>query len=280
MSLSNKPTVTVVIPVYNDERYIGECLDALCNQTSKPYEIIVVDNNCIDKSIDIVKKYKNVIIKRQKVQGLSHARNMGFNCARGDIIVRIDADTQVPPDYIDRLRVIFNDKATGAVTGYAISRFELIPKTSIAWNWLYHAYVEAYLGYKVLYGANMAIRRSLWGEINDLVLNDDAATHEDQDLSLALASVGVKVRVYPKLVVSVNTQSLQSYQKFKLYHQLLKNTKVIDINHPRSNTPNRLPKSHFIRRLFLWVSSVWAIYVYYFFAIIYSAYLKLAKADF
>src|SRR3989304_3585243 len=66
--------VSVVIPVYNEEKYIKNCLDSLMNQTEKPDEIIVVDNNCTDKTVSIVKKYKRIkIIQEKKTIGFCNS---------------------------------------------------------------------------------------------------------------------------------------------------------------------------------------------------------------
>ena len=54
--------VSVVIPVYNEEKYIKNCLESLMKQEEKPDEIIVVDNNCTDETINIVKKYNGIKI--------------------------------------------------------------------------------------------------------------------------------------------------------------------------------------------------------------------------
>ena len=61
--------VSVVIPVYNEEKKISNCLNSLMKQDEKPDEIIVVDNNCIDKTISIVKKYATVKIIQEKKTG-------------------------------------------------------------------------------------------------------------------------------------------------------------------------------------------------------------------
>ena len=58
MSAKNKLTLSIVIPVFNEQRYIKACLDSIAAQTVKPDEVIVVDNNSTDKTVQIAKKYK------------------------------------------------------------------------------------------------------------------------------------------------------------------------------------------------------------------------------
>src|ERR1035437_9820650 len=87
--------VSVVIPAYNEEKYIGACLDSLMDQKEKPDEIIVVNNNSTDNTAKIVKKYPVRLINEEQ-QGMIPARNRGFNEAKFEIIARTDADTILP----------------------------------------------------------------------------------------------------------------------------------------------------------------------------------------
>lgn len=90
--------LSIVIPVYNVEKYLKRCLDSifLQNIDSSVYEVIVVNDGSPDKSSKIISKYatlyKNLIVINQKNQGLSIARNNGINAASGDYIWCVDSD--------------------------------------------------------------------------------------------------------------------------------------------------------------------------------------------
>lgn len=99
--------ISVIIPVYNEEKYIVPCLKSLLKQEEKPDEIIVVDNNCTDKTIPLVRKYPVKIVKEKK-QGIVFARNHGFNIATGDIIARIDADSTAPKNWVQTIKKNFS----------------------------------------------------------------------------------------------------------------------------------------------------------------------------
>ena len=90
------PKFSIIIPVYNVEKYIKKCLDSIFEQSFKDYEVIVVNDGTKDNSMDIVKEY-NVKIINQKNQGLSEARNSGAKKATGEYLIFIDSD-----DYIDK----------------------------------------------------------------------------------------------------------------------------------------------------------------------------------
>ena len=85
------PKYSIIIPVYNVEKYIKKCLDSVFSQTDKDFEVIVVNDGTKDNSMDIVKKY-DVKIINQKNQGLSAARNRGVKEAVGDYLIFLDSD--------------------------------------------------------------------------------------------------------------------------------------------------------------------------------------------
>ena len=89
--------VSVIIPCYNVEEYIVECLDSVYNQTYAHIEVIVVDNNSVDNTLQLVHDYKErnhapLTITQEKNQGLSFARNAGLEIAKGEWIQFLDAD--------------------------------------------------------------------------------------------------------------------------------------------------------------------------------------------
>lgn len=86
--------LSIIVPVYNVEEYIEECILSLLRQTLKEIEIIVVNDGTKDKSIDIVRKFNDNRIKiiNQDNKGLSGARNTGLRVARGEFIAFVDSD--------------------------------------------------------------------------------------------------------------------------------------------------------------------------------------------
>lgn len=103
------PKFSIIIPVYNVEDYIKECLDSVMNQTYKDYEVIVVNDGTKDNSMDIVKKYKVKTINQEN-QGLSVARNTGAKAARGEYIIFLDSDDTIEKDLLKELSEAIEDK--------------------------------------------------------------------------------------------------------------------------------------------------------------------------
>lgn len=95
------PKISVIVPVYNVEKYLDKCLDSLVNQTLKDIEIIIVNDGSPDHSQDIIDRYANKYSKKVKAfkkenGGLSDARNYGLSRAKGEYVLFVDSD-----DYID-----------------------------------------------------------------------------------------------------------------------------------------------------------------------------------
>jgi glycosyltransferase involved in cell wall biosynthesis len=70
--------ISIIIPVYNEAESLNACLDAIANQTIKPYEVIVVDNNSLDDTRLVAKAYDFVTLISETKQGVVHARSTGF----------------------------------------------------------------------------------------------------------------------------------------------------------------------------------------------------------
>jgi glycosyltransferase involved in cell wall biosynthesis len=183
--------VSVVIPVYNEEKYIKGCLDSLVIQEEKPDEIIVVDNNCTDKTIEIVKKYKNIEILKETAQGMTPARNSGFNQAKYEIIVKCDADSILPSDWIKNIKNDFiqNPDAVAVSMPIKLNDICLIGHSTIPF-YIYIFIPMLMTGFYYLIGPGYAIKKTAWNKIRSEICLDDKKVHEDIDISFHLKKYG------------------------------------------------------------------------------------------
>ena len=105
--MKEESLVSVIVPVYNAEKYIEQCIDSIISQTYKNIELILVDDGSTDLSSEICKKYskenEKVIYIKKKNTGVSDTRNIGIECARGKFLIFIDADDFVEERYIETL---------------------------------------------------------------------------------------------------------------------------------------------------------------------------------
>lgn len=150
--------VSIIVPVYNIERFVGRCLESLIGQTYGNIEIIVVDDGSTDGSSGIcdemAQRDKRVKVFHKKNGGLSDARNFGIRKAHGEIVALVDGDDYVEMDYIEVMAEAmfkndadvvvcgFNDKSpkTATISGNDAVKRLLIGQENmeiVAWNKLY-----------------------------------------------------------------------------------------------------------------------------------------------
>lgn len=102
-----EPKVSVIIPVYNVENYLKECLESISRQTLREIEIICVDDGSTDNSVKVLEEYMKgeprITHVHQNNGGLSQARNTGFSLARGQYVYFIDSDDLLKPEALERL---------------------------------------------------------------------------------------------------------------------------------------------------------------------------------
>lgn len=105
--MNQKPLISVVVPVYNVEKYLNKCLDSIIGQTYSNLEIILVDDGSTDNSGVICDVYKEkdsrIRVVHQKNQGLSGARNAGINNANGELLGFVDSDDYIVENMYERL---------------------------------------------------------------------------------------------------------------------------------------------------------------------------------
>lgn len=207
-----KLTVSIVIPAYNEEGQLALCLEAIARQTVKPLEVIVVDNNSTDATAAIATRYPFVTILHESQQGVVYARNRGFNAARGEIIGRLDGDSVIPADWVERVQSIFANKSTDAFSGGVTYR-------NVGWSKAFNAIdqgIRSYLWKRMsnvdeqfLYGVNMALRRGAWQEVRGETCTA-RHLHEDQDLAVHLSRMGARIVYEPTLLVSISPRQAAS----------------------------------------------------------------------
>ena len=203
--------ISLVIPVYNDADSLRLCLETIAGLDVKPFEVIVVDNNSTDGSGMVAAEYPFVRLVYEKKQGIEHARTCGFNAAKGDIIARIDADTLIPGDWLDKINALFaRDIQLMAVSGTAdYYDFILSPVANVIDRWA-RRYLTARLGNRLfLFGANMAIKKSAWDKIKNELCGCDGM-HEDLDLGIHLQAKGMKVSYASDLVAGISSRRIGS----------------------------------------------------------------------
>ena len=112
--------ISIIIPIYNAERYVLDCLKSIENQTFKDFEVILVDDGSEDNTVRVCNEYikkseMNIKLYKKKNGGPSSARNYGLTKACAKYICFIDSDDLIKEDHLD---VLYNNKSDFVVEGY------------------------------------------------------------------------------------------------------------------------------------------------------------------
>src|ERR1700721_1766685 len=96
----------IIMAVYNGEPFLSEAMDSILKQTFTDFELVVVDDGSTDKTPDILASYRNkdkrIVVVRQPNSGLARSLNYAMTVARGEYVVRMDADGCVPQNRLER----------------------------------------------------------------------------------------------------------------------------------------------------------------------------------
>ena len=186
-------TLSIVIPVYNEEHHLAACLDAIAAQSIMPDEVIVVDNNSTDKTVEVAKKYPFVRVIQEPNQGIVNARNAGFNAAKTDIIGRVDADNIVAKTWVQHVLELFKDDLVAAVTGPMYFYDMPLQEDNIfAEHMIKKSLYKLDKRFPFLAGNNMAIRSSAWHAVKENTCHA-RDIHEDIDLAIHLHEKKFKI---------------------------------------------------------------------------------------
>lgn len=219
-SKSNLPLVSIVIPIFNVEKYISQCLNSAISQTYKNIEILCIDDNGEDESMKIVSSLSETdsrikIIHHKTNLGLGPARNTGIRESRGDYIYFLDADDWIKPNEIENLVIAATQNSADIVIGSAYAfpdtRSENLEKvTKIINKWLLLRDIPSYVSKDLFYKAISQIPCVAWGKLFDAkFLNKNFLTfinkkilHEDNGFHVKCMACK------PRLAISNN----QGYQ--------------------------------------------------------------------
>ena len=213
------PFVSVIIPVLNGERTIGDCVTSLLRMDypQERREILVVDNGSTDRTAEIVKSFP-VRYLREERRGVSHARNRGIEASQGDILAFTDADCVVTASWLRELVLGFNGEEVGIVTGEVVA---YPPETT----------VERYTAMRKPFffqgrrlsdpvppwfpGGSVAIRREV---VNQIGLFDSRFTAaEDIDYSLRFFQLVSLEMIYRPKAIAFHHHRLTTWNLFKQY---------------------------------------------------------------
>jgi glycosyltransferase involved in cell wall biosynthesis len=189
--------ISFVIPAYNEEKFLGACLESVIKEIgSRDDEIIVVNNASTDKTREIALRYGKVKIVDEPKKGLVAARAAGFKASTGELIANIDADSILPKSWLNYALTNFeNNKSLAGLSGPFIY-YDLEPIVNLGiWIYYFFGYLSHLINQYVLrvgallQGGNIVMCRSAFEKTHGYNL-DLVFWGEDIDLARSLSKVG------------------------------------------------------------------------------------------
>ena len=204
---------SVIVPAYNEEKYIARTLTALRRQTIKDFEIIVKDGNSSDRTVEIAREHADKVISEIDFSA-ADARNQGASCANGDILVFVDADTELPPYMLERFAELM--KNDGVVGGSC----KKVPEGGDVLNRLIYELVNLsvffspYFRVGGAHGNCMFIRRSVFNEVGGF--NPKIKIAEEQEFVRSAMRFGKFIFLLDMCVLE-SPRRIREWGRMKLY---------------------------------------------------------------
>lgn len=220
----NNPKVSVIIPVYNAEQYLRQCLDSVINQTLKNIEIICINDGSTDKSLQIIKEYQQkdkriILVNLKQNKGVSNARNEGIKLSIGHYIAFVDADDFLEKNYIEKLSE--HEADIVACSFYKEYPFKneknIIVKEKISRT--KDEFIKDLLSFQKSIGA-------VWGKIfnskylkdNILLFDEKLVLAEDAEFCLRLMKHNPKIIYIPDILYHYNFSNNSTVRTFNKFY--------------------------------------------------------------
>jgi len=197
-----RPRVSVVMPVYNAESTLAECLTRLCTSTFGEFEVILVDDGSTDQTRAIAANFPVRIVPTGGRVGPAKGRNIGAREATGEIVFFIDSDVMVRPDTIERLVERFERDDVEGLVGVQAAEMRYRDLPSQYKNlWMRWTYVRQTGDVPLFYTTAAAIRREAFLRAGGFDERYATPSLEDTAFGQKLARLGMRIRVEPALEV-------------------------------------------------------------------------------
>jgi len=204
--------ISVVIPVYNAEATLAECLTRVFQSSWDSFEVVFVDDGSTDRSRAIAQSFPVRIVPTSGRVGPARARNIGARAAVGELLFFIDSDVMLRPDSLPRLADAFEDRTVDAICGVQSAEMRHQDLVSQYKNlWMRWTYLRQTGDVPLFYTTAAAIRRDAFVRVGGFDEGYATPNVEDTAFGQKLARMGMSVRVQPALEVEhVKHYSLRS----------------------------------------------------------------------
>ncbi len=196
--MSERGTISAVIPVFNGEQFIAEAIESVYAQTRPVVEVIVVDDGSTDNTLEVVSRFPEVRVIRQANAGPGAARNRAIEVAVGEYIAPLDADDLWPANRLEIMAAVLDSEPdVGNVVG--LQRLRVEPGAPIPF-WVPNGDVDAARGEHLARPTgSMLTRRAVFGAIG--LFAEELRHGEDTDWYLRAQDAGIQIRELDDVVL-------------------------------------------------------------------------------
>jgi glycosyltransferase involved in cell wall biosynthesis len=193
--------ISVVIPVRNAEAVIGDALRSVYASTRAPREVIVVDDGCKDRTIEVARAFPVRVVASEAPGGVAAARNTGAAAASGPVLFFLDADVVLEPGALAAAARAMEDPDVTVAIGLQSPRSFFRNPASVYKNyWLHYTYRKRADRVAVIYSSAVGIRRGPFERVGGFDPNYRTPNIEDSDLGKRITEAGYRVAVVPDLM--------------------------------------------------------------------------------
>ncbi len=198
---------SLIVPAYNEEKYIANCLKSLKNQSYKDFEIIVINNNSTDKTKEIARRYTKRIYDEKK-KGYIYAMNKGAKKAKGKYMCECAADTIYPRNWLKKVDHEFkkDNSLAGVYGSFNIYDANWVINFLSGFCYDLFNYIAILLGMRFTVGSNFVYRRDLFLKLNGFSKDNK----HSPDLRL-----GKRLMKYGKIKYNRNIRASTSFRRIK-----------------------------------------------------------------
>jgi glycosyltransferase involved in cell wall biosynthesis len=200
--MKNNKNISVIVPFYNSQETIYDCLKSIFKSKYKKFEVIAVSDGSNDKSVNIVKKFPCKLIKSTKNHGSGYARNIGAKNSKGEILVFIDSD------------VIIRENALKIINNFYLKEHNLVAQGiydhKINYKKIATQYLQSYQCYYIFSNKNkfirnmvsnfLSIRKKTFYKAGCFDENFKGSNAEDADLGYRIQNIGFKISIVRQLI--------------------------------------------------------------------------------
>jgi len=212
-----KPFFSVIIPTLNEERYISNILKNLSTQDFKDFEVIVVDAESNDKTLEVVGKFNKsypLTTVNSKKKNLSYQRNLGAREAKGEYLFFIDADNQIPNDFLSISKKCINKNNCNAIIP------ELVPEHKNIFNKFVYPFSTSLVKLSLVTprpfstGGNLIIYTNLFKKTNGF--SEKVFVGEDHDMVRQLKELKAQIKFMSETNVILSMRRFEQ-EGFSVY---------------------------------------------------------------